>query len=235
MIKVRFAKWIKSTLFITILIGSVVLAIWLATDKNPSYFTRSIEALGERDHQTTPPRKSFYIRMDQSGAAEAVDFEIPFTIRQCWWWETPKGTEFRIEFAGNADSESEAYKRCGYTIEIIVNNNQAILWYGHNLKHSALPALNDQDAILGRLKDGSIIAQSKTHQSGNTIWIVMPIKGLEVDAVRLFYTPSREAFEASSKQMVMVSSWVKNPSPWGNRVRRIPGSLRWVETRAEHP
>jgi hypothetical protein len=235
MIKERFAGGIKVALFIGAVAGSIALAIHFSSNKNPFYFTRKVEVLGEQDHQKTVPRKSFYVRMADEGPTEAVDFDVPFRIGQLWWWENAQGTEFRIELTGQANPESATYQRCGYTIEITVNDNQQVIWYGHNLRHTALKELGQEAAALARMADGSLIAHTKVHRSGNVLWMVLPVKGVKVNAVRLFYIPSKEAFESSAKQMVMVSSWLKDPSTWGNRVRRIPGNLSWVDEPTKQP
>lgn len=224
---------VKPAAFALVIIASATLAFWFSQLKNSDYSTKRVEVLGRADVQPPEPDKSFYVKMSEAGAEEAVEFQVPFRIKQLWWWESEQGTEFRIELTQKTDPHSENYQRCGFTIEITVDHHRKMIWFGHNLQHSAFSNIEKDEVILARVTAGSVITRGKMRQVGNLIWIVVPAKGFSVDAVRMFYTPSKEAFEASAKQMTMISSWVKDSQPWGNRVRRLHGNLKWVETVAQ--
>lgn len=220
---------LKTTLLVGVVASCTALAYWLFLNKASDHSTKRVDVLGRSDYQPPAPDKSFYVKMGEPGNEEAIEFEVPFRIKQLWWWESEHSTEFRIELTDKLDPNSDTFRRCGFTIEITADQNRKMVWVGHNLQHSAFPDVGENTVVLAQMSDGSVLARGTLRQVGNLLWIVMPVKGLTVDAVRMFYTPSKEAFETSNKQLTMISSWVKDSQPWGNRVRRLPGNLTWVE------
>lgn len=211
-------KWRNLLLGVVAVLTGAYLAGSLANNRSQERFYAQIA-------NEEYPKRSYYMRVKNGFETEPVHYEIPFGLHSIAWKRLNQHLEMRIEFAGNFDLSSPDSRRYGYALEIVDRKRRLILWYGHNVGHSAVGALEMDEVALVDVDDRVVVAKGHIHFEGRTALVQLQGQDFNPDAVYLFYTPSREALEEGG--LHLVSSWVAERLPWGNRVFRLSGKYRW--------
>ncbi len=180
------------------------------------------------------PRKSTYIaHITDEAKRRVVEVEIPFGIHSVSYSHTQKSTKITIRFKGNFDPSSTAYQLYGYYIEIYdldYSVGQAV-WYGHNLIHTAIGMLEENQVALVRWKDGTLLAKGtiEIDAAKKTLHISVPNPYFEPAVLYLYYMPSKIALEEGYSGFVGRWSRYPNDRRLMRRKHIAVGQVKWKE------
>lgn len=184
-------------------------------------------------HDLTPPKKlekplanypirAWDIDTKQPEPWPIIRYKVPFGLYRATWNHTENETIVRVEFQGDFDPDSEAYKRCGYAVWIKDWDGKRTVWYGHNLCLQTIEPLEAGEAAIVRTAEGTLLAKASVRILGEekAIEFVVPDPNFQPKSVYLEYIPDEQTWKRLGRGDVDVLRHIPQ-APWAFKNHRV--------------